>query len=507
MFYLLYLETKGLLKQFVNSLNIKKNDCLIYFMFVLTLVFFGKVAFIFKLKLGYIVLLLFFLAIVFGSLEYSKQIVEIITSKKNNESKIYPINNFKLISIKMFRYEILALVQYLFVAIPLYLILAVVGYDLYSVGKSFIFSINVFLFFYSIISLFKVGKIKFESQILKVIMGVVYISIPYLFIFYSNKAISFLIDVANNSTNLKLVISKISVLDLFYNIVTIKKYLIMLFMYVLLTVIRLFIYKSISQNNKKENNKFKIKLLEKYKCNNIVVRKEVSNLLLGKFDNFLFFRIISYSIFAIMLIVFKYGFGKYIEIKYNLLLFVFIFDISKVSEEITKNYIGKEKKYILQYMFSDYSLINVLKNRIKIYSFILIIYTVFIEIIMGLSVNENIHNILLMIILSVPIIINFIFTNELFNTYKTSYINELAIPNKKSTFIKVICEAILCYLMLPIIIFVPYIPLGNYVALIQITLVYFVNIIYFIILMIFTKTKEGELYGEFKYAIFKKQDN
>lgn len=503
MIYLLYIETKGLVKQFLNSLSLKNGDYLIGTIFLLTITSILKILQIFNVDINYIMIGMLVVSIAIAMLDNSKLIIKLFESKNYIFTKVYPINEYKIVTIKVLKYDIISFIQFFILMIPLTIIIILVGYDLLVITKAFIFSIATFIFSNGFISIFNIYKSQFENKVIKIIINSILVAIPYMFIYYSAKVFSLLIDLIDRKENISTFNMKsLNVINISKDLIQINYFSLLIIMSLAILIIRIYSYMKISEKYKKNFKKEKIKKISNINIKNIIIRKEIYGLLNEKGIYYLIDRLISYGIFGI---VFMFVNTKLnINIQANLLFIILMYEIALVSEKLTENYLGKEGDFAIQYIYSNYSILKIIAKRTVIYVCIAMIYLTLMEIIISTIFNLNIYDFIINLIISILFTISFITTCNIFNTYKSSYKNELGIPNKKVSFIKMICETSFCYLSLPVITFIPFIDGIKYKGLIIIVFITIISFIYVTILNIFAKLKEGEFYGEFKGAFSKR---
>lgn len=510
MLHLIQLEIKNIFKQYLSSLNLTNLDYLIYCGIALSITVIFKILHTFDVNLEYIFLVISAITIICTFSGGNDLIFKHIKSREYRLSTLYPIIHIKLLSIKLVKFEFIFFIEYMFALIPISISLMVVGYSISLVFismSSLIITCACLKNFLLIISIFKT---KNKSRYLKIFIGFIYISITFYYFHYltifSNLVLTFLQNGKYPKTNLFSNLSEnFNIKNIYYCILCNYKYLFaILFIYFLFLFIKTIIYSKYSSNSNIPVNKKRVEILNfdvvRSKIQNIMLLKELFSIKNENFFEFIINRVFSYILFTAVCILFDLKFNFQ-----NILIYIILmFEIIHVSEKISSSFLGKEKSFIINYMFSDYSLNKLLSFRIKIYSLIVFLYITFINLLIIIILNLNFKEFILLFGTISLLIVPQVAVINIFNTYKSSYINDLGIPNKKSNFIKIMIQSVINYLNFLVISIVPILFSGTLNIIIQVLIIAIVNVLYLLFLWGFAKLKEGDFYGEFKVAFSKK---
>lgn len=496
MISILYLESKNVILQYLDSLKFNKKDFLISAILFLSILAVFKFLEVFDVNLNYIqlfILLIYILSAFVGSKDWLK---DYFKSHSFTLNYIYPLSKFKLFLIKIFKFEIIDIFDYSIISSLLILILYLAGY---SFSKAFIgilcitlcsLSLKTICSFFTFNIIKNIIGIKVLLETIKLFLLFYYFH--YLFNFfnliYENGKINF--NKIFNIFRIDISLIDISIFNFSNSFFTLKTMIVLFFCYLVFIFFKILIYsKTLVTLSVKQNQSSTISL---YFIRNISILKEVRALGEINFWTFLLSKIISLLLFLLL--------AKFLVLEFNIsftvLLIIAFIECTNISDKITKSYIAKEKHFVLNYLFSNTSLLDVLKKRTLLYSFFTLPYWIIYVAILFFVFNLSYLSYFIMLgllIISQPILI---FTNDSLNTFKASYINELGIPNTKMNLMKILIKLLISYIFLFSITFFPYIFNESFLA--TIALMSFTNwLIFFLLYKILTK-KEKELYGEYK---------
>ncbi len=506
MLYPFYLEIKNVLKKYYESLDLRRKDFILVVLIFFTLMVLMKILNTFNLDLIYIIT---FLGVVYVFSSFSgnnKILLEYINSDKFHFSRVFPISNFRLMGIQTTKFEIIYIAEYVSISVSLMLLLIITGYPPLATIFSLINITLVALCIRCIILILNSRK-KRDFLFLKVTIDTIKIFMIFIYFHYITVFFYSLLDPQQILSKIKNIKNTAIFEQFFFWFAHLEKVSLLIFLiliYCLLIITRIYIYSLIfeSQLNDNEVNRlYKIHFFEKILSRNIFLKKEWRELQSISFFNLVTSRIIAYTIFLIITITFN--------IKFNLspviILIISLFELIYISEKISSSYLGKEKGFITNYIFSNTSISKIILYKTIIHTLIIAIYITIINGVMIISFQYNLLNSINLIVILLFSTPTQVYISNFFNTYKTSYQNEFGIPNKKMQFIKTLVKSLLGYMTLSILTFVPLVfdnSTGFFIGIFSFLLL---NISTLFVIYMFTIKKGRGFYGEYE-QVYSKQE-
>lgn len=502
MFYIVFYEIKNVLKKYINSLNLKNIDYLIVALFFLTLMTLFKVLNIFEVEIKYIIS---FLAVVYVLTSFSgnnKMVKEYIESKEFSANRLYPISSYKLMAIKTIMFEILYLIEYFLISSALALLLIITGYSPFTSIFSLLSITLLALCTKNILIIFSIRS-KRKLSFLKVIMDVTIIFLTFFYFHYLTILFNSISDLNNLLDQVK-DFGDLSFFNSFfigiYYLQNASTFLLLSLTYIFFMAIRILIYSRLSElKNKVSLHYPKIKVLNSISFSNIIIKKEMEYLNYLSFFRHYLSKIIAYLLFFVIVLIFDIKF----DFSNILLAIIIFFELISMSEKITTSYLGKEKSFILHYIFSSTSIQHILLYKTFVHSMLNAIYITIVCLIVVILFEINLVNSIILVFVMLSSVPTQVYISNIFNTYKSSYMNDFGIPNKKTHIFKILIKSIISYITLAILTFTPLIFTNIASSLIIIISFLLLNIFTFLMLYIFTRRKEKDFYGEYGSAFSK----
>ncbi|MBZ4226407.1 hypothetical protein LAE98_30965 [Bacillus wiedmannii] len=498
---ILLFEVKNILKKYFDALDLRKKDYIIVSILFLGLMSLLKVLNTFEIDIKYIISFLAMVYILSSFAGNNKLIRDYLESPNFFFNRLYPLSSIRIMMIKMIAFEMLYLVEYAFISSSIVVLLIFAGY---SPIPSILNMLNITMLALCIKSILMILSMrkkrgfyvfKVLSESLKIFLVFFYFHYLVIF-FYSISDLEHVISKMRNLSN--------SLLFDYYSICinslgTLSLFLSLLCIYILLMGLRVFSYSRVimsTTKNTKVLNPNKVGVFKKRISRNIMFIKEWRCLNEISFLSFFITRILAYVLFFIIVMSFKIKF----DLSDTLIMIILFFELIYMSEKITSSYLGKERSFVLHYLFSSTPIKKIILYRTFVYFLFTAGYITIINIMVIILFEINISSSMMLIFITICSAPTQIYISNIFNTYKASYVNEFAIPNQKMTFIKILVKSSITYLTLTIITFIPLIFSNSSSVVIGMSLFLLLNIISFLILYIFTRKKERGFYGEYKAA-------
>lgn len=495
-----FLSVKNILRKYIESINFTNRDYLLLGFLFLVLMSLLKIINSFGIQSKYTIAFLATIYVISSFAGNHKLFREYLDSDYFRYNQVFPLSPNKLMILKVIELESVILSEYALISSFTVLLLIITGYPALMSIFSVLSITLVALCIKNIIVILNAKKVK-EGYILGVIIETLKV---FLVFFYFHFLISFFNSISNPDQIYSIIknLDHLLIMDYFFSVINqlgnIQTIILLLLTYVILIAIRTFTYSKLVSLQMKETGELHSNIIRFNKIfpNNILLIKELNHLRTTSIFRTFMIRISAYILFFVFVI----GFDITFNLNYVIVTIIIFFELIYMTEKVTSSYLGKEKGFVLNYIFSGTSIRNILMYRTLVYSVITIVYMVFINLIMIILFEINFLNsieLMFIIICSAP---SQIYISNFFNTYKTSYINDFGIPNKKMQLIKIIIKSIIAYVTLSFVTFIPFIfdgLTGFFILLLAFTVV---NLTFFYLFYIYSKIKEKELYGEYGQA-------
>ncbi|MEH7790234.1 hypothetical protein V7358_12670, partial [Bacillus pumilus] len=211
-----------------------------------------------------------------------------------------------------------------------------------------------------------------------------------------------------------------------------------------------------------------------------------------------------YFIASMLLLMLNFIIKVEIIIPNNLVLLLLIGESLRAVEELSKNYLGNEKKYVENYILSGFDLTNLLINKIILNNIIILISMLPILILFTIIFKFSLAFFLLALVCLILNTISFSIISVYFNSAKTSFVNKLAIPHRYAPYKKMAFNTLILYSNLIIIIIFELIFNGWFRIFLSTVFLIVQTLIVIISFSLILRKKREVLYGEYSYSVYKK---
>lgn len=503
MFKIIILEIRAITRQYKDIYKISSKEAFMYLLFFMLTILLFYILSLFEIKLLNVQKIICVFSIFLSISIHKNFLYEYIKNKRIEYPEVFPLNREKFFYIKAIKYDYIVLMESLIIFIPIGIAFWLAGYSsLYNAIFFIITALLIYLITNNIVSVVKFLKMKLAKPVVTIFFKSL---ILVLFFYIVSIAISELEKIIGYLYNENKIdpFTYFDSLGYFFSVDIFNSIFIMLSFMILLIVVllKVLLYSRLNLVNNMENKKGL--LFNRIFFKSPILNKEIKYLASQGILEKVLINSFVYFMASILLLILNFIMKVEIIIPNNLVLLLLIGECLRAVEELSKNYLGNEKRYVENYILSGFDLTNLLINKIILNNIIILVSMLPILILFSIVFKFTLAFFLLALVCLILNTISFSIISVYFNSAKTSFVNKLAIPHRYAPYKKMAFNTMILYSNLIIIIFFELLFNGWFRILLSMVILIVQTLIVIISFSLILRKKREVLYGEYSYSVYK----